>query len=535
MVDCMLIGCNEGKFSEYLRSVEALGRDSGAWRDLNLAFITVDGKPYRSMDILNAYSDLPGDKALSNLDFLWPAITYLSTYLVRRGFTVGYINLFQEEQKEFAEKLDHDGILTVAITTTLYVSVLPIIEIVQFIRRYNSKVRIIIGGPFIHNQAVTMTPEVLSGLFEYIGADIYVISQEGEQALAGILAALKKGASLSSVNNIAFRVDGSFVRTATTPESNALAENMVDYSLFRPEQIGEFVSLRTAKSCPFSCSFCGFPQRAGKYTYLNLDDVERELDNIMKIGTVTTLTFLDDTFNVPLARFKDMMRLMIRKKYGFRWNSFLRSDHTDAECIDLMEASGCEGVFLGAESGSNKILQAMNKTSRREHYLRAIPLLKKAGIVTYCSLIIGFPGETLETVEETKQLIEEAQPDFYRAQLWYCDPTTPVWKRREELGIKGAAFSWSHSTMNAATAAQIVEQVFGEIKNSHWLPQYGFELWSVFYLQRKGMTLAQVKDFVRRFNDIIKAKLADPSRVNATPELMARLTESCQFFQAALS
>jgi hypothetical protein len=49
------------------------------------------------------------------------------------------------------------------------------------------------------------------------------------------------------------------------------------------------------------------------------------------------------------------------------------------------------------------------------------------------------------------------------------------------------------------------------------------------------MTLAQVKDFVRRFNDIIKAKLADPSRVNATPELMARLTESCQFFQAALS
>ena len=93
----------------------------------------------------------------------------------------------------------------------------------------------------------------------------------------------------------------------------------------------------------------------------------------------------------------------------------------------------------------------MNKTSRREDYMRVIPELRDAGIVTHCNLIVGYPGETMESVGETMSLVEIAQPDFYRAQLWYCDPTTPVWEHRSELGIKGSAFRWSHPTMDSAT------------------------------------------------------------------------------------
>jgi anaerobic magnesium-protoporphyrin IX monomethyl ester cyclase len=535
VTDCLLIGYNDGKFSDYLNDIQSTGTDSGAWRDVNLAFIEIEGKPHRSMDVLNAYRSpqSPAQKTLSNMDFFWPVITYLSTFVQRRGFSVDYVNLFQNEKEELRRKLEQEDILLVAITTTLYVSVQPVLEVVEFVRKHNRSAKIVVGGPFIYNQAQMLDSRQLARLFDFIGADLYVISTEGEQALANLLKALKEKSPLTNIDNIAFRDKRSFVRTGTSVESSSLVENMVDYDIFPQERFGEFVTLRTAKSCPFSCSFCGFPQRAGKYTYLGVEPVEKELDNIRRIGTVSTLTFIDDTFNVPLTRFKEIMRMMIRNNYGFRWNSYLRSDHTDAECIELMRQSGCEGVFLGAESGSDTMLKSMNKTSRREHYLRAIPRLRDAGIVTHCNLIVGFPGETLETFQETFSFIEEAQPDFYRAQLWYCDPTTPVWKKREEIGIKGSAFNWTHPTMDAVTAAKLVDQLFLEIKNSNWLPQHGFELWSVFYLQRLGMSLGHVKEFVRRFNDVVKFKLQSGPNAAMDRNLLEQLISACRYQTAS--
>jgi hypothetical protein len=304
---------------------------------------------------------------------------------------------------------------------------------------------------------------------------------------------------------------------------------MIDYRLFPKSDFGEFVSLRTAKSCPFNCAFCGFPTRAGKYTYLGVDLVEAEFDAIRDIGGVTTLTFTDDTFNVPKPRFKELMRMMIRNRYGFKWNSYLRCDHVDEECVELMRESGCEGVFLGMESGSETILEEMKKTARSKDYLRVIPLLRDAGIITHANLIVGFPGETFETFRETRDVIEAARPDFYRAQLWYADSTTPVWHRREELGIKGSCFNWSHRTMDAATASGLVDELFLSVHNSTWLPQRGFEHWSLFYLQRMGMTVERMKTFVRSFNAAVKEKLIHPNKREVDPRLMDALRASCRF------
>jgi hypothetical protein len=145
----------------------------------------------------------------------------------------------------------------------------------------------------------------------------------------------------------------------------------------------------------------------------------------------------------------------------------------------------------------------------------------------HANTIIGFPGETVETVNETIDLIETAQPDFYRAQLWYCDPTTPVWQRRESLGIKGNGFNWSHRTMDATTAADLVECCFLKINGSQWLPQYGFEPWSLYYLQRRGMALADIRRFITAFNAAVAAKLIDPEREEIAPDDLAAIRAAC--------
>jgi anaerobic magnesium-protoporphyrin IX monomethyl ester cyclase len=528
MTDCLIIGFNDSDFNDYVRMVEVLGTRWGAYRDLALAFVEEDGTYYRALDILSRLHR-PGGRLFHNTDFLWPAVTYLSSFLRRRGHTADYVNLFQLDKDKLKHKLRNEDIRTVAITTTLYVTPHPILEVVSFIREHSDTARIIVGGPFVANQASVLNRTGLESVFRSIGADYYVINREGEAALAGLLAALKDGSDLDAVGNIAYPRGEDYVFTAAAPESNALEENRVDYRQFPGADLGQFVSLRTAKSCPFTCAFCGFPARAGEYTYMDVAQVEAELNALSDLGTVTTLTFLDDTFNVPKVRFKQLLRMMIRNKYGFRWNSFYRADHGDEEAIELMRDSGCEGVFLGAESGSDAILKNMNKSARRHNYMKAIPLFREAGITTYASFIVGFPGETQATVQETIDLIEEARPDFFRGQLWYADPMTPVWKRREEFDIQGMGFAWSHATMDSETACDVIDAMFLAVRNSRWMPQWGFELWSVFYLQRLGMTLDGVKAFVDGFNAVIKDRLRNPSRVGIPPALRDDLERSCQF------
>jgi hypothetical protein len=130
-------------------------------------------------------------------------------------------------------------------------------------------------------------------------------------------------------------------------------------------------------------------------------------------------------------------------------------------------------------------------------------------------------------------LIEQTKPDFFRAQLWYADPVTPVWNKRDEFGINGFAFNWSHSTMDAQTACDLIDQIFISIKNSTWLPQNGFEQWSTFYLQRKGMSLDKIKTFLNCFSAIIKEKLIHRGKENIDPALLEALKRACQFDRRA--
>jgi radical SAM PhpK family P-methyltransferase len=509
MKDCLLVGFNDTNFSDFVNLIRELGEGSGTWRDLRLAFAEQDNKAFRALDLLNRAFELEGvtlESSLENCDFVWPVLLILGSYLHRLNISFDYVKLFHREREALREQLKTTQYRAIVITTTVYVSPDPIIEIVDFFRTCGIDCPIIVGGPYISSQHRTLAPESLRSLFDYLGGDVYIVSSEGEATLARVIERLRSGMPLKGVANVAYR-DNGFLLAPLEVENNDLAAHPVDYALFGGKSIGEFVSLRTAKSCPFNCSFCGFPQRAGKYVYTGVQDVERQLDAIAELGTVSTLTFIDDTFNVPKGRFKEILRLMIDKNYGFRWSSFFRSDHGDDETIELMAQAGCEGVFLGIESGCDSMLQLMNKTARKKDYSRALHKLNEVGISSYASFIVGYPGETLDSVQETIDFIEENRPSYYRAQLYYLDPATPVWRDREKFQIVGEGFEWAHPTMTSEQACDQMDRMFLTIQNSTWLPQHGFEDWSLYYLRRRGFTASEVRDYVRYFNTLVKANL----------------------------
>lgn len=320
-----------------------------------------------------------------------------------------------------------------------------------------------------------------------------------------------------------------YVSTPILKEDNPLSENMVDWDLFA-DRVDDYVMVRTSRSCPFSCAFCGFPQHAGKYQTANLEAVEEELNLLNRIESLKHVDFVDDTFNVPPERFKEIVRMMIENKYKFTWHSQFRCQYADREMIALMKESGCKGVFLGIESGNNQILENMNKAVTVEKYYRGIELLKEYGILTFGCFIVGFPGETDETVQDTFNFIEDSGLDFCRAQLWFCDPVTPIWEQREKYQIKGVHFKWYHSTMDFKHACDLIERGFLSLKKSIWVPQYNFEFDGLFHLMNRGMTLDRVKLFLKGFSAGLREKLLDPAnkQKEASFEVLEMIEKSCE-------
>ena len=494
-LDCVVVGYNEPPFEEYARLVAGYGRDSEAYRDLRFSFVEVDGRRLDYTGLLNhAYSlghagagPLTSADRIKSGDMPNLAAAYLTAALRRASFSADFVNLFQEERERLGALLDA-GARTVAITTTFYVLNLPVIEIVRFVRERRPDAAIIVGGPLIGNHVRRSTPEDLPLALEEIGADVYVLDAQGEGTLLRVVDAVKGGRSLAAVPNIVYRDGRRLQRTLPVPENNSLDENWIDWRSLATRPLGPTLQMRTARSCAFACAFCAYPTRAGALTLAGVDTVERELESMRTLGGVRNVVFIDDTFNVPLNRFKEICRRMIDRRFGFEWFSYLRCSNVDEEAVELAAESGCRGVFLGIESASNDVLKHMNKAATIANYRRGIELLRRRGVLTFGSFIAGHPGETPETFRETVSFIRDAGLDYYRIQLWYCEPGTRIVDERAKWDLHGHGFRWRHRTMNSREAMNLTEQAFLEVDEAVWLPQWSFDFWIIPYLQGRGVS-----------------------------------------------
>lgn len=526
-IDCLIIGHNEMDFPAYEETLRQTDQNSGAYRDLNMNFVCYNNRPYYASEVFNLFcrGDGPPDKRIPPLDMLdtfSATIACLGTFLNKHGLTFDYIHSFQAEKDRLAKLLAQENIVTIAITTTLYVSFFPVLEIIEFIRKYNRTARIVVGGPFVSTGIRTQDAPGLDYLFGLMGADFYVNSSQGEATLVKLIHRLKNQLPVEQVNNIYYKTPAGYVSTPVAREDNRLSENMVNWNLFA-HRLGEHAAVRTSISCPFSCAFCGFPQHAGEYQTADTKKIEEELNQLEKIRTLKSIHFIDDTFNIPVKRFKEILRMIIKNNYSFKWHSYFRCQYADEEMVKMMKDSGCEGVFLGIESGSKKILNNMNKKVKPGEYLKGIELLNRHNIIAYGNFIIGFPGETAETVEQTEGFIEKSGLDFFHAQAWYCEPITPIWQERDKYKIKGESFQWSHATMDSTIASDLVEGIFLRSKKSLWVPQYNFSLDNIFHLVHRGICMERIRNFLAAFNQGIKEKLLHPLQKEMSYETIMRL------------
>jgi len=511
-IDCVIIGHNIGNFQDYITESKSMARFTGAYRNAQINSLLLDGRRISYMDLFNAVRKQadPQAEELSPFDPLGLAGLHLASSLARNGASSAIVAEFQKGKTKLDELL-RDEPLTVAITTTFYFEPTPMKEIISFVRERSPNTKIIIGGPYPSHLARGGLSDALEMILEDIGADVYVIDSQGEATLARIVNALKSGsalAELQSIPNLLIFSEGNTWRTSRQPEDNPINENRVEWSLFDRTSLQPFSMMRTAISCPFACSFCSYPVRAGEHRLADVTQVEADLRQLSDIG-VEFVYFIDDTFNVPLPRFKELCRMMIKNRFRFKWLSYLRCGNMDFEAVKLAAESGCVGALLGIESGDQEVLQIMNKFASPEKYRRAIRWLEDAGIMTWALFFIGFPGDGESGLANTISLVSDTAPSFYSTQIWFYDDATPIHKRAKEFNLEGAGYSWKHKSMTWVDACDNVDRMLREVKSSLYVPQNGFSFETIFYLLGRGFSFRYVNDFLETCRDVVVAGLDD--------------------------
>ena len=242
------------------------------------------------------------------------------------------------------------------------------------------------------------------------------------------------GMPLEEIKGVSFRKDGNIVHTEkrlpienldALPWATPIYKRDMDYTRYNvPFLLNPYISFYTTRGCPAKCTFCLWPQTFDGHMWRqrSVDDVAKEVEHALKLfPDVQEIFFDDDTFTIGKER---VLALCERfKPLNFTWSCTSRV-HVDLETLQAMRAAGCRLFIVGFESGNPQILKNIKKGASVEQAREFMKNCKKAGIVVHGDFIIGLPGETRETIEESLQFAKELDCETIQVSIAHAYPGT---------------------------------------------------------------------------------------------------------------
>lgn len=224
----------------------------------------------------------------------------------------------------------------------------------------------------------------------------------------------------------------------------------------------ETIYYESVRGCPYRCSFCNYPYLFSDANF-RFKSARKIYDDWMQYAGsgVRTIISLDSLFTIPRKRLDQLCNSLIRAGSPVRWICYVRADDIDLERAQMMREAGAFQVHIGIESGDDAILANMNKKTSAEVNARAIHNLRRAGITSIATLIVGFPGETEQSIQTTLNFLQQNPPDFhFLAAFSTRVPGVPVLSEESKsrfglvVNTELATMSpyWSHATMDCAKA-----------------------------------------------------------------------------------
>jgi radical SAM superfamily enzyme YgiQ (UPF0313 family) len=267
----------------------------------------------------------------------------------------------------------------------------PVKEIVSGCQSL-SEATIVLGGA-----GYSIFPE---SALSFLGADMG-IQGEGEVVFPDLIERLERGASLSGLPGLYLPGHGLQCKRMFAKNLDTLPLPDTDL-LSLPSQKEEFwMPVQTRRGCPLNCSYCSTGTIEGRVLRRHSPEAIVQWIARWRETGVHQFYFVDNTFNLPPSHAKEICRKLIDHGLNTRWWSIFYPKHVDKELVGLMARAGCEQVSMGFESGSERILKNMNKRFTLKEVRQISEMLSEHGIRRMGFLLLGSPGETRGSVEES--------------------------------------------------------------------------------------------------------------------------------------
>ncbi len=202
-------------------------------------------------------------------------------------------------------------------------------------------------------------------------------------------------------------------------------------------------SLMVTRGCPCSCAFCSRPVFGRHLRRRGLEGVFREISTLRGLG-YDHLWIADDAFTLDSRVLAGFCRRMAAEREPMRWRCLSRTTGIDSDTVRMMREAGCVKVHLGLESGSDAVLALMNKQASVADGERAVALFGEAGIQTAGFFIVGYPGETVETIEDTFRLARRLPLDEVSFTLPYPLPGSSLYEQLQGSLDQGAEWYYEN-------------------------------------------------------------------------------------------
>jgi radical SAM superfamily enzyme YgiQ (UPF0313 family) len=298
----------------------------------------------------------------------------------------------------------------------------------------------IAGGP----DSATRPEVYLAGGFDA------VVLGEGELTLTELARHADEPRRLFAEPGIVVREDGALRSTGPRPylpDLDALplpAWDLVDLPRYLgawEERTGERrAAVLTSRGCPFDCSWCSKPTFGRSFRQQSPERVLEELERLVSEYGVNYVRFCDDVFGIRRPWLERLLEGMRSRRLALRFECLARVDLLKTDLLERMKRAGLARVYLGVESGSQKMLDRMNRGTRLTQIARVAGELRAHQIRQFWFLMLGYPGESIADIEATLQLFRAFSPEEYSVSIAVPIPGTRFYDQvRDRLRGDGRA------------------------------------------------------------------------------------------------
>jgi len=388
----------------------------------------------RPHDIGNINTRLP--ESLNKRQGVLPplGISYIASVLERAGHVVKVLdaialNLTTEELRESIREFMPDVTAVTTMTPTLFGA----LESAR-IAKENGSITVI-GGP----QISVYPKETLSYSFLDYG-----VNGEGENVMLELVKRLEEGSTPNDIQGLVYRQKDTVCVNGSAIIDDVDSIPFPAYHLLPMDKYNSIIGLYpvstmiSSRGCPYKCHFC-FKQPSDKKIRFRLPrNVVDEMEYLVKKYKVREIMFYDDVMTAKRSHVVGICEEMLSRGLNVKWEAPARVEHVDESLLALMHKAGCIRLRYGVESGSEEMLNLMNKNITLKQVKEAFKLTKKAGIETFAYFMVGYAHETPVTMQKTIDFALELSPDLVMFTVVTPLPETPLYDlaRREGLIVK---------------------------------------------------------------------------------------------------